>query len=48
MRLKAVDRQENQIWEEDIQSLTAQDRYAETKGKTNLIDERIEQEAWES
>ena len=47
MRLEAVHDQKAQDRTEDVNSLAAQDGYAEGKGKADLIDEWIEQEAWE-
>ena len=46
MRLETVNDDEEYIREEDVKCLMAEDRYAEGKGKTDLVDERIEQEAW--
>ncbi len=42
MRLEAVDGQEEYVWEEDVEGLTAEDGNAESKGQTDLVDERIE------
>ena len=47
MWLEAVDGQKEDVREEDVESLTAQDGNAESKGQTDLIDEWVEQEAWE-
>ena len=47
MRLEAVNHDEKYVWEENVESLTAEDGYAESVWKTNLVDERVEKEAWE-